>query len=68
MTSGGKRLDVDLEAHRQRGRRRDRRNDLVHPQHVGPQLLVPEGVVAEDGLPHLDVPLVIVSIVPFALV
>ena len=44
-------LDVDLEADRQRGRRIDRRDDLVHPQHVGPQLLVAEGVEAEDGLP-----------------
>ena len=42
--------------------------DLVHPQHVGPQLLVTEGVVAEDGLPISMVPLVIVSIVTFALV
>ena len=50
-------LDVDLEAHGQRGRRGDRRNDLVHPQHVGPQLLVAEGVVAEDGLPISMFPL-----------
>jgi hypothetical protein len=65
-------LDVDLEAHRQRGRWRDGRNDLVHPQHTGPQLLVPEGVVAEDGLPPAMLPLVIVSvavsIVPVAVV
>ena len=44
-------LDVDLEAHRQRGRRGNSRDDLVHPQHIGPQLFVAEGVVAEDGLP-----------------
>ena len=50
------RLDVDLEAHRQRGRRGDRRNHFVHPQHIGPQLLVAEGVVAEDGLPSPMVP------------
>ena len=28
----------------------DRRNHFVHPQHSGAQLLVVEGIVAEDGL------------------
>ena len=56
-------LHVDLEADRQRGRRRNRGDDFVHPQHVGPQLFVAEGVVAEDGLP---VPLMSVAIVPGA--
>ena len=52
----------------QRGRRINRRNDFVHPQHIGPQLLVAEGVVAEDGLlqfvlgrPETDLPAVVQS-------
>ena len=45
------RLDVDLESNRERGGRGNRRDDFVHPQHVGPQLLVAEGVVAKDGSP-----------------
>jgi hypothetical protein len=43
----------------------------MHPQHVGPQLFVSKGVIAEDGLPR-SIPLVIVwvvvSIVPIAVV
>jgi hypothetical protein len=44
-------LNVNLEADRQRGRRIDRRNGFVHPQHLGPELFVPECVEAKDGLP-----------------
>jgi hypothetical protein len=40
----------------------------VHPQHIGPQLFVTEGVVAENGLPISMFPFGIVSIVPFAIV
>ena len=47
------RVDIDLEPDRQRGRRIDRRDDLVHAQHVGPELLVAKGVEAEDRLPVL---------------
>jgi len=43
-------LHIDFEADRQRRRRIDCRNRLVHAQHVGPQLFVAEGVEAEDGL------------------
>jgi hypothetical protein len=47
--SVGQRLQVDLEAHLQCERRADDPgNDLVHAQHVGPELLVAEGVIAED--------------------
>ena len=44
-------VDVHLESDRQGGRRVDRRHDFVHPQHIGPQLLVAEGVEAEYRLP-----------------
>ena len=46
------RFDVDLETDGERRRRWNGREDLVHPQHVGPQLLVAERVVAEDALPE----------------
>jgi hypothetical protein len=36
----------------------------VHPQHIGPQLLVAEGVEAEDGLPISMSLFVLVSRVP----
>ena len=45
-----KRLDVDLQTDGQRRRRVHCRNDLVHPQHIRPQLLVSEGVKPEDVL------------------
>jgi hypothetical protein len=46
-----KSLEIDLQADRERRGRIDGRNDLVHSQHVGPELLVSEGVEAEDVLP-----------------
>ena len=45
-----KRLDVDLQTNGQRRCRVHCRNDLVHPQHIRPQLLVSEGVKTEDVL------------------
>jgi hypothetical protein len=45
------RLDIDLEAYCERGRRSNSGDDFVHPEHVGPQLLVAESVETEDGLP-----------------
>ncbi len=46
----GQRLHIDLQANRQRGDGIDRGDDLVHPQNVRPQLLVAEGIEAEDRL------------------
>jgi hypothetical protein len=46
----GQCLDIHLETKSQRVGWGDGGNDLVHPQHVGPELLVAKGVVAEDGL------------------
>ena len=60
MSCPRQRLDIDLEADGQRGRRIDRRNDFVHPQHIGPQLLVAEGVVAKNRLPSSVASFVIV--------
>ena len=48
------RVSIDLEADRKRRGRVHRGNDFVHPQYVGPKLLVAEGVEAEDLLPRLD--------------
>ena len=50
MTLRRQRLDIDLQANGQRCCRIDRRNDLVHSQHIGPQLLVAKGVEAEYRL------------------
>jgi hypothetical protein len=41
-------IGIDLEADREGGDRIDLLHDLVHAQAIGPQLLVAEGVVAED--------------------
>jgi hypothetical protein len=43
-----KRIHVDLQSDRQGGGGIDVRNHLAHPQHVGPELLVSECVVAEN--------------------
>src|SRR5581483_53868 len=44
------RVDVDLEAVLERGFRIELADDLVHAEHVRPQLFVAEGVVTEDLL------------------
>jgi hypothetical protein len=44
------RLDVNLQAYRQRGCRWHCRDDFLHSQHIGPQLLVAESVVTKDSL------------------
>jgi hypothetical protein len=45
----GKRVDVDLQSDCERRLRIDGRDDLVHPKHVRPQLLIPKRVVSKDG-------------------
>ena len=42
------RLDIDLQPDRQRRCRVDSGKDLVHAQHIRPELLVAKGVVAEN--------------------
>ena len=43
-------FDVHLQPDGQGRRRIDFRDDLVHPQRVGPQLLIAKGVEPKDGL------------------
>src|SRR4029079_3196458 len=43
-------VDVDLEPDGQRRGGVDGGNDLVHAEHVGPELFVTERIEAEDGL------------------
>ena len=50
MRSAGSAVDVDLETHSQCGRRIDGRKHLVHPQYIGPELLVAERVETEYRL------------------
>src|SRR5204862_2439387 len=42
------RISIDLDAHAERGGGIERRDNLVHPQHVGPELLVAERVETKD--------------------
>ncbi len=43
-------FDVDLETNGECCCRGNGREDVMHPQHIGPQLFVAEGVIAEDAL------------------
>src|SRR4029079_13530312 len=47
---GGQGVDVDLEPDGQRRGGVDGGDDLVHAEHVGPELFVTERIKAEDGL------------------
>src|SRR6266850_973262 len=71
-TKGGddlarQRPHVYLQANRQRSRRIDPRNGLVHAKHVRPQLFVAEGVVSEDHLAVAMCSLAIVLVLPVAI-
>ena len=50
MSAARQGVHVHLETDGQRGLRIDRRDGLVHAQHVRPQLFVAEGVEAKDRL------------------
>src|SRR5262245_661922 len=65
-----KRVDVDLESHRERGRRTDLRDGFLHPQHVRPELLVAERVESKDLLsfPGLAAAAIVVLLVVLVLV